>query len=83
MSEAQLDIAMQEIYFCRYLSIAPTDFDMGAKVLELLEAFQQLLNSKNTNDELKLSLLATLKYLVGTLCFYEEPHGTQRGAMQI
>jgi len=32
MSEAQLDIAIQEIYFCRYLSIAPTDFDMGANV---------------------------------------------------
>lgn len=65
-----LDIFVQEIYFCRYLVIAPIDMKMADRVLSLLEKFLQLLQSEATNDEFKLGLLASLKYMVENLCFY-------------
>ena len=43
---------------------------MADKVLSLLEKLLQLLNSDNTNDDFKLGLLASLKYVVENLCFY-------------
>ena len=67
----ELDIFVQEIYFCRYLVIAPIDIKMADKVLSLLEKFLQLLQSESTNDEFKQGLLASLKYLVENLCFHQ------------
>lgn len=66
--------ATQEIFFCRYLNIVPTDIKMGDKVLNLLEKFLHVLNSKasnNAEEEFKHGMLATLKYLIENLCFYD------------
>ena len=47
---------------------------MGDKVLNLLEKFLHVLNSKSSNtvdEEFKHGMLATLKYLIENLCFYD------------
>ena len=44
---------------------------MADKVLVLLEKFIQMLGSEHCSDDFKLGLLATLKYLVENLCFYD------------
>lgn len=44
---------------------------MADKVLGLLEKFIQMLASEHCSDDFKLGLLATLKYLVENLCFYD------------
>ena len=44
---------------------------MADKVLSLLEKFLQLLTTDNTNEDFKLGLLASLKYVVENLCFYQ------------
>lgn len=43
---------------------------MADKVLGLLEKFISMLGSDHANDDFKLGLLATLKYLLESLCFY-------------
>jgi hypothetical protein len=70
-SKDETDTFIKEIYFCRYLVIAPTDIKMADKVLSLLEKFLQLLTTDNTNEDFKLGLLASLKYVVENLCFYQ------------
>ena len=47
---------------------------MGDKVLNLLEKFLHVLSSKSGSDAdevFKHGMLATLKYLVENLCFYD------------
>lgn len=73
-TEEQVQEATQEIFFCRYLVIVPTDIKTGDKVLNLLESFLHVLTSKTGHDAeevFKHGMLATLKYLVENLCFYE------------
>lgn len=50
--------------------ITPENVNMADKVLGLLEKFIQMLGSEHCNDDFKLGLLATLKYLLENLCFY-------------
>ena len=54
--------------------IVPTDIRMGDKVLNLLEKFLHVLSAKSGSDAdevFKHGMLATLKYLVENLCFYD------------
>ena len=62
---------IQEIYFGRYLVLTPENVNMADKVLGLLEKFIQMLQTDDCNDNFKLGLLATLKYLIENLCFYQ------------
>lgn len=73
-SENQVQEATQEVFFCRYLVIVPTDIKTGDKVLNLLEKFLHILTSKQgteSEEVFKHGVLATLKYLVENLCFYD------------
>ena len=44
---------------------------MADKVLGLLEKFIQMLGADSCSDDFKLGLLATLKYLLENLCYYQ------------
>jgi hypothetical protein len=73
-SENQVQEATQEVFFCRYLVIVPTDIKTGDKVLNLLEKFLHILTSKQgteSEEVFKHGVLATLKYLVENFCFYD------------
>ena len=71
VSKEAKEVFIQEIYFGRYLIITPESVNMADKVLGLLEKFIQMLGSDTCNDDFKLGLLATLKYLLENLCFYQ------------
>lgn len=66
--ESQVADFIQQIYFGRYLAIAPTDLEMGAKVLQLLDSFLSMLNQKVGNF-FKEGLLSTLRHLCEFLWF--------------
>jgi hypothetical protein len=56
------------MYFGRYLAISPTDLEMGAKVLQLLESFLLMLNQK-VGSRFKEGVISTLRNLTEFLWF--------------
>ncbi len=62
-SQVENDSFIQQIYFGRYLQIAPSDMEMGTKVLNLLDTLLNVLISK-VDDDFKKCLLSTLKYFI-------------------
>lgn len=54
---------MHQIYFSRFLCITPNDLEMGAKVLNLLDTFLQILQSKASLN-FKEVLITSLRALM-------------------
>lgn len=64
MSDDDIQVSAQLIYFCRFLQITPSNITMASHIGDQLSSMCKYLGLKYIPPQMKNVLLMTLKYLV-------------------
>lgn len=64
LKDDEIDKHAQKIYFCRFISISPSDKLMASNIQTLLDSIYNLLCTKKISHEIKRVVLVTLKYII-------------------